>query len=234
MLSLVSDSYILFWCPQHRNWSRPVITVWLHYYVDEFFWSVERQITSAVDSTNISNMQTYMAPDLTCILPVNMLDPIRKRFGYGQCASRIGPDSMCQIWLSASISVLFFQRRHGSYCAKPTWIWSGWPGQGLAKCIWSGSKLVCRNHLAWFLSGCNWPAKLLTFGLTSVHPQITLLILCKTSPDPIYFWLIVSGFGQTDQVWKQAGVQESSSPLLASASRLIRTRCELDPACLLS
>ena len=46
--------------------------------------------------------------------------------------------------------------------------------------------------------------------------------------------LAVSGFGQTDPVQKQAGVQESSGPLLAIASELIQIRCELDPACLLS
>ena len=28
-----------------------------------------------------------------------------------------------------------FQRRHGLYCTKPTWIWSGWSGQGLVKHI---------------------------------------------------------------------------------------------------
>ena len=38
----------------------------------------------------------------------------------------------------------FLQKRHGWYFAKPTRIWSGWSGQGLAKHIWSGSKLVCR------------------------------------------------------------------------------------------
>ena len=32
------------------------------------------------------------------------------------------------IWLPASNSVLFFQRTHGSYCAKLTWIWSRWAG----------------------------------------------------------------------------------------------------------
>ena len=50
----------------------------------------------------------------------------------------------------------FFQRKH-SYCTKPTRIWSWWPSQGLAKQIWFGSKLVCRNHHARFLAGCNWP-----------------------------------------------------------------------------
>ena len=40
----------------------------------------------------------------------------------------------------------------------------------------------------------------------------------------------MSGFGQTDPVRKQAGVQQSSGPLLASASQPIRTGS--DPACL--
>ena len=61
-----------------------------------------------------------------------------------------------RIRLPASVSApFFFQRRHGSYCAKPTRIRSGWPGQGLAKHIWSGSKLMCRNHLVRFLAGRN-------------------------------------------------------------------------------
>ena len=45
--------------------------------------------------------------------------------------------------------------------------------------------------------------------------------------------LVLSGFGQTDPVRKQAGVQETSGPLLANASKPIRTGCESDPACLL-
>ena len=57
--------------------------------------------------------------------------------------------------------------------------------------------------------------------------------MCRTSPGPIEFWLIVSGFGQTDPVRKQAGVQESSGPLLAHASLPIRPGCESDLACLL-
>ena len=36
-----------------------------------------------------------------------------------------------------------------------------------------------------------------------------------------------------DPVRKQTSVQESSSPLLANASKPIRTGCESDPACLL-
>ena len=72
-----------------------------------------------------------------------------------------------------------------------------------------------------------------TFRLDSVLPQTSRIILCKTSPDPIWFWLTVSGLGQTDPVRKQAIVQESSGPLLANASQPSRTGCELDPACLL-
>ena len=65
--------------------------------------------------------------------------------------ARIGLNYMCQIQLGASSSVPFFQRRPGSFCAKPAWIQSGWPGQTRrAKSIWSKNKLVCKNHLAWF------------------------------------------------------------------------------------
>ena len=72
-----------------------------------------------------------------------------------------------------------------------------------------------------------------TFRLSSVLPQASWIRLCRTSPDPILFWQIVSGFGQTDPVQKEPGVQESSGPLLANASQPIRTGCESDPACLL-
>ena len=51
-----------------------------------------------------------------------MPDPIQKCFSYGhygQCAVRIGLDSICRIQLPAFISAPFFQRRHGSR-AKPT------------------------------------------------------------------------------------------------------------------
>ena len=65
-----------------------------------------------------------------------------------------------------------------------------------------------------------------TFRLGSLLPQTSRIILCKTSLDTIEFWLTVSGFGQTDPVRKQAGVQESSCPLLANASELA---CLLGP-----
>ena len=51
-----------------------------------------------------------------------------------------------------------------------------------------------------------------TFRHNCLLPQI---ILCKTNMDLIWFWLTVLGFGQTDLVWKQAGVQESSGLLLS-------------------
>ena len=72
-----------------------------------------------------------------------------------------------------------------------------------------------------------------TFTLSCILLQTAQIMLCKSIPDPIWFWLTVSGFGQTDPVRKQAGVQESLGPLLANASKLIRIRCKLDPACLL-
>ena len=73
----------------------------------------------------------------------------------------------------------FFQRRHGSHCAKPTRIRFGWPGHGLAKHILSGTKLVCGNHRARFLAGRNRPATSFPiFRLGSVLPQTSQIILC--------------------------------------------------------
>ena len=46
------------------------------------------------------------------------------------------------------------------------------------------------------------------------------IILCKASPDPILTAL--SCIGQTDLVWKQVGVQESSGPLLAERKQPAR------------
>ena len=115
------------------------------------------------------------------IYPLNMPDPtgsllVTASYGhYGQRAARISPDSICRIRLPASVTApffffffFFFQRRHGSYCAKPTRIRSGWPGQDLAKRIWSRNKLVRRNHLARFLAGRHRPAT--SFRLSDSFP----------------------------------------------------------------
>ena len=69
------------------------------------------------------------------------------------CSQNRAGSCICRIRLPSSFSVPFFQRRHGSYCAKPTRIQSGWRGQGLAKHTWSGCKLVYRNQQARFLAG---------------------------------------------------------------------------------
>ena len=74
---------------------------------------------------------------------------------YGQRASRIGPGCIRRSDFPHPIQFRF--SREGSYCAKPTQIRSGWPGQSLAKRIWSGSKPVCRNQRARFLAIHNRP-----------------------------------------------------------------------------
>ena len=100
-------------------------------------------------------------------IPINMPDPIRKRFGYSQfgplrpeCSqNRAGsynyarPDFPHPIWFCSSK-----ESGLSSYCAKPARIRSGWRGQVLAKRICSESKPVCRDHRARFLAGGNRPA----------------------------------------------------------------------------
>ena len=102
---------------------------------------------------------------------------------------------------------------------KPAQIRSGWPGQVWGKRIWSGGKPVCKKSSGPFLEERNRPATSFpTFRLGFVLPHTARITLCKTSLVPILSWLTVSGFGQTDSVRKQAGVQELSGPLLANAS----------------
>ena len=123
-----------------------------------------------------------------------------------------------------------FQFRFSKECAKP--IWMSWSGFGQTHLV---RKQAGVQESSGPVSGRTQPARYQfpIFRLCSVLPQTPRIILCKTSADPIEFWLTVSGFGQTDPVRKQAGVQESSGPLLANASQPIRTGCESDLACLL-
>ena len=108
----------------------------------------------------------------------------------GQIIYYAGSDSVTS-YILAFRAVSFFQRRYGLYCAEPTRIRSGWPGQGLTKLISSGSKLVCRNPRARFLPGRTQPARCQSFPLSSldsvlaVLPQTSQIILCKNSPDLI-------------------------------------------------
>ena len=72
-----------------------------------------------------------------------------------------------------------------------------------------------------------------TFRLCCILPQMVRIILVKTSPDPMWFWLPVSGFGQTNLVRRQASEKGTSSPLLTYTSKPSQIGCRLDPKCLL-
>ena len=116
----------------------------------------------------------------------------------------------------------------------------------MAKRIRSGSKLMCKNHRAWFwqnrtgpvLAKHNRPESDLTLdghvrlwpngsGLeASRYARIIMPVSGKTElarfwqnatgPDPIWFWMAMSGCGQMDPIRKQAGVQESSGSVPAN------------------
>ena len=166
--------------------------------------------------------------------PVNIPDPILKRFGYGQ----LWP--LCPACRQSGRIVYAesdfphpFQLRFFILCKTDSDpIWMAWSGFGQKSLV---LKQACVQESFGPVSGRTQPARYQfpTFRFDSVLPQTSRIILCKTSQDPIKFCLIVSGFGQTDPVRKLAGVQQSSGPLLANASQPIRTGCESDPACLL-
>ena len=73
-----------------------------------------------------------------------------------------------------------------------------------------------------------------TFILGGVLPRTACIILCKTIPDPIWFWLTVrfwpNGSGPEASCHN---VQHPSGPILANASDPIRIGCESEPAMLL-
>ena len=113
------------------------------------------------------------------VCPVNMPDPIRKRFGCGQLwplrpvmaiTASLQPESgrivyarsdfphPIQFRLSKKGMDHIEQNRHGSDMNGLVRVWPNWPG----------SKSVCRNHRARFLAGCNRPAT--SFSLSDSVP----------------------------------------------------------------
>ena len=139
-----------------------------------------------------------------------MPDPIRKRFGYGQlwplrpaCSqTRTGshmPDPTSRVRISGSI----FQKKAWIMLRKtdPDPIWMVWSGFGQTCSVW---KQAGGQESLGLVSGRMQSAhyQFPTFRLGSILPHTSRIILCKTSRDPIWCWLIVSGFGQMDPVRK--------------------------------
>ena len=135
---------------------------------------------------------------------------MQKRFGCRQLwpvqpvCSQNWAGAYIVVQVPASDSVPFFKRRPRSYCAKPAQIWSGWPGQVLAKHILSRSKPVCKNHQAPFLAKCGQPST--SFPLSS--GSIEFWTYCWKSA---WIWfcsgLLCQVLGQMDPVHKQANVE---------------------------
>ena len=150
---------------------------------------------------------------------------------YNQCTAKIGLDHICRIWLSASDSVPFSKRRPRWHYVKPAQLWSGRPGEVSAKCTWSTSKPVCKNHRAWFWQNTTslLPASHFQAQLRSTDGSVHTV---QNQPQSNNVWLTASSFGQADPVCKQAGVQEPLGPLLANAYKPNQITFKADPACL--
>ena len=92
---------------------------------------------------------------------------------------------------------------------KLTRIQSGWPGEALAKQIWSGSKTVCQNHQACFWQNATSLIPVSHFQTQLHSSAVGQNHIVQTSLDPIWLWLTIPGLGKISQVQKQACVQES-------------------------
>ena len=91
----------------------------------------------------------------------------------------------------------------------PDHIVQNWPGSSLDGLVRFGPN-KCGPEASWCTGVIRPP-------LSCILVQ-TAHILCKTSPDQVWFRLTVLCFGQTDPVPKQAGVQESFRPTFQSQS----------------
>ena len=95
------------------------------------------------------------------------------------------------------------KEKPGSYCTQNQprsnldGLFRFWPNA-------SGSEASQRPRIIGPTSGRTQPAhyEVPTFKLSCMLTQTAWIALCKTSPHPIWFWLTVPGFGQTDPVCK--------------------------------
>ena len=163
-------------------------------------------------------------------LQVNMPDPIWKLFGYG----RLWSQNLAGSYIPDPHPIRFrsskegpdhiVQNRAGSDLDGPVRFWpnaSGPEASQSARITGPGSS---RTQPARY----QFPT--LRLLVAFFHTRPCMITLRKTRPDPTWFWLTGTYFGQTDPVRKQAGVQESSGPLLANAAEPIRIGCESDAA----
>ena len=136
----------------------------------------------------------WIQPQQTCQIQFGSV------FGYGQLrplrpvmaiTASVQPE-LDRTTSRIQFGSVFFQRRPGSRCAKPTRIRSGWPGQVLVKRIWSRSKPVWKNHRAPVPSRTQ-PAycQFSIFRLGCVLLLTARITLCKTNPERIRFGLHV-------------------------------------------
>ena len=118
-------------------------------------WSFAKKLHTWRYHASIELVLTTMNDFSSCLIntPVNMLDPIRKRFGYSQL----------------------------------------WQLQPACSHNWARSYMPDLTSCILF---------------SSVFLKKAWAILCQTNLDLI--WMAWPGFSNTDLVWKQAGVQESS------------------------
>ena len=158
-----------------------------------------------ISSSSASALQSY-ATLKVCLYPVNMPDPIRKRFGYGQLwplrpeCSQNRPGSYMPYSTSRNHFSSVFPKKAPIILCKTDQgpIWMAWSESGQTHLVWSESG---QTHLVWSESGQ-------THLVWSESGQTHLV--WSESGQTHLAW---SEFGQTHLVWEQAGVQESPGPV---------------------
>ena len=126
-----------------------------------------------------------------------------KHAGSDSEAFWLWPESGRTILAGSDFQYLIQLHSAKEYHAILAQIRSGGPAQVLAKCVGSRSKPVSINHQAWFWQNATGPLPVSHFQTWLCSPIDGPDELYKTSPDLIWFWLTVSGFGG----WIRSGSQ---------------------------
>ena len=146
-----------------------------------------RLLGSAHAVLGVSNKSEFVVTD-----PVNLLDLIRKHFGNQKWAGSYMPNPTSRI-------------QFGSIFPKKTWIilcktdsdltWMAWSCIGQTYMVWKHRGVQESLGLVF---GRKQPAhyQFSTVRLGCVLPQMSQIILYKTSLDLIWFWLTASCFGK--------------------------------------
>ena len=131
------------------------------------------------------------------------------------CSGKTEP---ARFWQNGTGPVLAKRNRPCSGKTQPALFWQNGTGPVLAKRNRPESDSTLDGHVRSWPNGSGLEASRCAriIGPVSRKTELARFWQNATDPDPIWFWMAMSGCGQMDPIRKQAGVQESSGSVSAN------------------